>query len=299
MNEIELVKWIGRQRGVEGLGDDCAILPGGRGSEILVTTDMLIEDVHFRRRHAPELVGHLALARGLSDIAAMGGIPSACLLSLALPKWTTDDWVQRFYAGLLKLARRHKTPLAGGDISHSVKLTADIVVIGECPRQWILRRGGARPGDGIYVSGGLGGAGVRKYEPVAFEPRIALGHFLSNSFANADWQITACMDITDGLALDLHRLCVESKVAAVIDRPLPVAPGATLKQALSAGEDYELLFTGDGEIPEWHEGVPLTRIGTIAKGRPGAMTLFGQPLEPRGYDHLKKKQAGRGGRGSR
>lgn len=278
MTELSLIRWI-RGRG-HGIGDDCAILPGGRGLELLVTTDLLIEDVHFRRAHRPELVGHKALGRGLSDIAAMGGTPRWCLLSLALPPWATAAWTKRFYNGLLALAARHRTKLAGGDLAHSNRLTADIVVIGEAPREAILRRSGARRGDGIYVTGVLGGAGVRNYAPTPFEPRLATGRFLRG-------RASACMDLTDGLALDLHRLCLESKLAAVIDRPLPVANGATLTQVLEAGEDYELLFTAPAEPPRSHRGLPITRIGTMVRGKPGNLELFGRRLTPRGYDHLQ------------
>lgn len=285
MTELGLVRWI-RDRG-HGIGDDCAILPpGGRGRELLVTTDLLIEGVHFRRTHQPELVGHKALGRGLSDIAAMGATPRWCLLSLALPPWATTAWTKRFYSGLLALAKRHRTKLVGGDLAHSNRLTADIVVIGEAPRTAILRRDGARPGDGIYVTGVLGAAGVANYAPTLFEPRLVTGRFL------AGLRATACMDLTDGLALDLHRLCLESKAGAVIDRPLPVAHGATLTQALEAGEDYELLFTASAEPPRSHRGLPITRIGTIVSGRPGTLELFGRRLAPKGYDHFKKKKQG-------
>lgn len=283
MTELGLIHWI-RRRG-HGIGDDCAILPGGRGQELLVTTDMLIEDVHFRRGHKPELIGHKALGRGLSDIAAMGGTPRWCLLSLALPPWASTAWTRRFYNGLLALAKRHRTKLVGGDLAHSDRLMADIVVIGEAPRSAILRRDGARPGDGIYVTGVLGAAGVRNYAPTLFEPRIATGRFLHG-------RASACMDLTDGLALDLHRLCLESKAAAVIDRPLPVAHGATLTQALEAGEDYELLFTAPAEPPRSHRGLPITRIGTIVRGRAGTLELFGRRLAPKGYDHFRKQTKG-------
>lgn len=278
MTELDLVRWI-RARG-RGIGDDCAVLPGGRGNNMLVTTDMLIEDVHFRRADPPALVGHRALARGLSDIAAMGGVPRWCLLSLAVPEWASAAWTKRFFAGLLDLAKLHKTPLVGGDTSHARQAVADIVVIGEAPRGEELRRSGARPGDGIYVSGALGGAGARNYAPVKIEPRLALGRFLRKKRA------TACMDITDGLSLDLHRLCVESGVAAVIDHPLPVVHGATLEQALHAGDDYELLFTAREEPPRSYRGLALTRIGSIVKGPAGRLELFGRRHTPKGYDHL-------------
>lgn len=271
-SELELVEWL-RARG-PAIGDDCAVLPSpGSRHDLLVTTDFLIEDVHFLRRHPPRRIGHRALARGLSDIAAMGGTPRWCFISLALAEWAGDRWVKSFYDGLLLLAARYATALAGGDLSRSSRVTADIVVIGIAPRGKALLRSGAKPNDAIYVSGVLGGS------PALPEPRIALGRSLRS-------RATACMDLSDGLSLDLHRLCRESNAAAVIDRPLPVARGATLEQALHAGEDYELLFTSPRRIGAF-QGLPVTRIGTIVDGPPGSMTLFGRPLAPGGWDHFR------------
>ncbi|MEZ5354680.1 MAG: thiamine-phosphate kinase [Bryobacteraceae bacterium] len=241
--------------------------------QLLVTTDFLIEDVHFLQAHPAPRIGHRALARGLSDIAAMGGTPRWCLVSLALAPWATDAWVKGFYKGLLDLAARHKTQLVGGDLSRSNRVTADIVVLGAAPRGHVLLRSGAKPGDAIYVSGVLGGS------PDLPEPRLALGRSLRG-------RATACMDISDGLSIDLHRLCLESGVAAAVDRPLPIAHGASLEQALHAGEDYELLFTSPHRIAS-RRALPITRIGTIVDGPSGAMTLFGEPLAPAGWDHFR------------
>jgi thiamine-monophosphate kinase len=269
---------------VLGIGDDCAIFrPRGAAEDLLFTTDLFIEGVHFRPdTHRPQDAGWKVLARGLSDIAAMGGEPRFCLLSLALAPWTDRRWIDRFYAGLLGAG----VPLAGGDIGHADKLAADIVVCGAVPRGQALRRDGARAGDGVYVSGCLGGsarglatrsgrAWKRHLRP---EPRLALGRFLRG-------RATAAMDLSDGLSLDLHRLCLASRLAADIQGP-PRFPGATVEQALHGGEDYELLFTARTAVPSLFEGVPLTRIGTMRRGRPGDVTLDGAPLPPLGYGHL-------------
>ena len=137
-----------------GIGDDCAIYrPRGSPEDLLFTTDLLLEDVHFRRAtHPPEAVGHKALARGLSDIAAMGGVPRFCLLSLAMGERTGQAWMQRFYDGLLRLARKAGALLAGGDLARAArggKMACDIVVCGAVPRGRALRRDGARAGDAI------------------------------------------------------------------------------------------------------------------------------------------------------
>ena len=207
---------------------------------------MLIEDVHFHKNtHRATDVGWKALARGLSDIAAMGGTPRFFLVSLAVARWAGTRWVDGFYRGALRLARRAGLPLAGGDVARSEKLGCDVVVCGSLPRGTALRRSGARPGDAIYVSGRLGGSalGLRLGRGPAWqrhlrpEPRLALGRFLRERLG-----ASAALDLSDGLSLDLRRLCLASKQSAAIEAP-PLYPGATLDEALHGGEDYELLFT--------------------------------------------------------
>ncbi len=277
-----------------GIGDDCAIFrPRGGAEDLLFTTDLLVEDVHFRREtHKPEELGWKALARGLSDIAAMGGEPRFCLVSLALGDGNGEKWVDGFYRGLLRLAAREKTALAGGDLGRAAKTVCDIVVCGAAPRGKSLRRDTARAGDAIYVSGELGASarGLRTRKGAAWrrhlrpEPRLALGRYLRTRL-----RATACMDLSDGLSLDLYRMCVRSGLSAVIGNP-PIFRGATLADALHGGEDYELLFTlppGRG-APARFEGLRLTRIGTMRKGRAGDVWLGDLPLPPFGYDHFRK-----------
>src|SRR5579859_2459069 len=141
-----------------GIGDDCAVLHLPRGHEALVTTDFSLEGIHFRRDwQSPECIGHRCLVRGLSDIAAMGGQPIAAFLSLALPQDLPQKWLDRFFVGLLRLARQHKVELAGGDTSQSPRgFLADIMVIGSVERGKSLLRSGARIGDSVYVTGKLG-----------------------------------------------------------------------------------------------------------------------------------------------
>ncbi len=277
-----------------GIGDDCAIFrPEGGTQDLLFTTDLLIEGVHFERTtHPPAVVGRKALARGLSDIAAMGGDPLFCLLSLGLPQWAGEGWVDRFYGGLLKLAKASGVVLAGGDLAHTECVVCDIMVAGSVPQGRALSRDGARPGDAIYVSGRLGGSALglatkrgrawqRHLRP---EPRLALGRYLREKL-----HATAAMDLSDGLSLDLRRLCIASKVAAEIERP-PVFPGASLEQVLHGGEDYELLFTvrPNTRVPARFENLPLSRIGVIRRGPAGRVLLGGRPLAPLGYDHFRR-----------
>jgi thiamine-monophosphate kinase len=304
-DEIDLIARIGRlvpsRRApgvVLGIGDDCAIFrPRGALEDLIFTTDLLIEDVHFLAKRdgrsvRAEDLGWKTLARGLSDIAAMGGEPRFCLLSLALPPWAGPRWVDGFYRGLLALANREKTALLGGDTGHAEKAMCDIVVCGAVPRGGALLRGGARAGDAIYVSGVLGGSalGLARGRGAAWrrhlrpEPRLALGRFL-----RARLGATAAMDLSDGLSLDLRRLALASGLAAEITAP-PVWPGATLDQALHGGEDYELLFTASPRkrVPAEFAGIPLTRVGTMRRGTPGEVALDGAPLPPLGYDHVAR-----------
>lgn len=295
----EIRRRIGKPRAagvVLGIGDDCAIFrPRGAGEDLLFTTDLLLEDVHFRHAtHTAKDVGWKALARGLSDIAAMGGTPRFFLLSLAVGRWAESRWVDGFYDGALELASREKVSLIGGDVARSEKAGCDVVVCGSVPRGHALRRDGARPGDGIYISGRLGGSalGLARGRGAAWrrhtrpEPRLALGRFLRDRL-----HASAAMDLSDGLSLDLRRLCRASGTSAVIERP-PRYPGASVEQALHGGEDYELLFTlpAKTRAPAEFGGIPLTRIGVIKKGRTGDVLLDGTRLQPLGYDHFRKRR---------
>jgi thiamine-monophosphate kinase len=304
-----------------GIGDDCAILRAPRGHELLVTTDFSLEGRHFRRAwHTPQSVGHRTLARGLSDIAAMGGRPLAAFLSLALPKVVARDtrWIDGFFEGLLALAVESKTPLAGGDTAEAPgdEVLADIVLVGSAPAGRALTRSGAKPGDGIYCTGALGGAAAelaalarapgefqrantRDDHPHLFpQPRLAVGQALVRRRL-----ASACIDVSDGLSTDLAHLCEASGVAAELDAALlpahpltaALAPAKQMAAVLHGGEDYELLFTARPgvKIPRSIAGVAITRIGRITrfnKSRP-RMTILAEgtrfELQPRGWEHLR------------
>jgi thiamine-monophosphate kinase len=302
MNEIDLIERIRRKVPgaaraglVVGIGDDCAVFrPRGAAADLLLTTDLVVEDVHFRAdTHSAEAVGYRVLARGLSDIAAMGGTPRLTLLSLALAPWVDQAWLDGFYRGFLRLAGKTGTTLAGGDLSRAARLVCDVVVVGDVPRGAALRRGGARPADQVCVSGLLGasalgletGRGPAWRKHLRPEPRLRLGRFLREEL-----HATAAMDLSDGLSIDLRRLCLASGVAASLDGELPVFAGASINQALHGGEDYELLFTvrPGVQLPRRFERTPLARIGVIRKGKPGAVMFREQPLEPLGWDHLRR-----------
>ena len=301
-----------------GIGDDCAVLRPRRREDLLVTTDLSLENVHFRRDwHPAASVGHRCLARGLSDLAAMGARPEAAFLSLAVPPSLTvpagKSWLQGFLDGFLALADRHDVALAGGDTARSPRgaggglVTADIVLVGSVPRGKALLRSGARAGDIIYVTGALGGSAAElkalERRPAAFrveeqsghphlypEPRLAAGRkLMRRGLANA------AIDLSDGLSTDLAHLCDESGLAAVIEaEALPVDARATLQQALHGGEDYELLFTASAKtsIPRRLGGVSVHPIGRMQKPGKGPQILLQQAgksaaLPPGGWEHFR------------
>ena len=259
------------RRGSPLIGDDCAVIPSPTGRDLLLKADLSIEGVHFTRESSAEEIGARAVARSLSDIAAMGGTPLYCLLSIALAPWTDEQWIDGFYRGVNQLLRKTKVSLAGGDISHAGQFVCDVMLVGSIARGKSLLRSGARTGDALYVSGPLGGW---RNKP-AITPRLELGRKLVGV-------ATACMDISDGLALDLHRLCKASGVGAELDN-VPLLKGATLDQALHDGEDYELLYTAPPRAK-----APGIRIGSIVKGKAGAVRYQGKALKPIGYDHTRQ-----------
>jgi thiamine-monophosphate kinase len=295
---------------VRGIGDDCAILRPSPGAELLVTTDLCLENVHFRRAwHPAAAVGHRCLTRGLSDIAAMGGEPLACFLSLGLPKNLPQSWVDGFLRGLLGLARRFQVQLAGGDISSALQITADIVVTGQVPAGKAVLRSGGRPGDRIYVTGSLGGSAAvlkqlfagKKIKPTKSNahfypvPRIAVGTWLRKHGL-----ASAMIDLSDGLSVDLAHICEESRVTAkVIAGQVPIGKDADLQLALHGGEDYELLFTAPkrAKVPRHIAGVNITEIGALGNLADywSAIQILGEngkvrPLPQRGWEHFKKQR---------
>ena len=269
MTEDSIIRKLRRRSPL--IGDDCAVIPSPHGRDLLLKADLSIEGVHFTRDSKAEEIGARAVARSLSDIAAMGGTPLYCLISMALAPWTDERWIDGFYRGVYKMLRKAKASLAGGDISHADKLVCDVMLCGEVAKGKALLRSGAKVNDALYVSNPLGGW---RNTPVVV-PRLEFGRKLVGI-------ATACMVISDGLALDLHRLCKASGVAAELEN-VPLLRGATLDQALHDGEDYELLYTAPPQVK-----APGIRIGSITRGKPGAVRYGGKPLKPIGYDHTRQ-----------
>jgi thiamine-monophosphate kinase len=256
-----------------GIGDDCAVLGAAAGRETVVTTDLFLEGRHFRRDwHTAESAGHRCLARGLSDLAAMGADPHAVFLSLSLPRECEVAWVDGFLRGFGALAERFGVELAGGDTSESPAgwgIFADVVAVGSVPEGMALLRSGARVGDGIFVTGTLGGAAAelsRLQSGAAGQERLPEPRVRVGSSLRTVGMARAGMDLSDGLSSDLRKLCEASGVGAEIwEEALPVAEGASVEQALHGGEDYELLFTAwEGAIVEREiRGVKVTKVGRV------------------------------------
>lgn len=300
MSETSLVNLIRKRasRGkpnrslIAGIGDDCAIFRPRAGEDMVFTSDFVLEDRHFTLdTHKPADIGHKALARSLSDLAAMGSRPEFCLVSLAIPSSLGATWIDAFYKGLLKLAELSGIIVAGGDLASFDKVIADVMCCGSVPKGTALRRNGARVGDTVYVTGILGasangfhtrsGANWRRH--LRPQPQLDAGSLLR------ELKATSCIDISDGLSLDLHRLCLESGVGAELTGELPVARGATQNEALHGGEDYELLFTAAPEtpIPLLLDNLAVTPIGKIKKSHPGTIRFAGRNLKPAAFQHFR------------
>lgn len=285
-------RWLGAAAPAAptGMGDDCAVLPPAKHSgsakkrpapATLVTVDPVIFGEHFDAAIPPRAVGRKLLRRNLSDIAAMGGRPTAAVLALALDPRTRLDWLEAFYRGLAADARRFGVPLVGGDLAtHHGGLVASLTLLGEttAPDARALTRAGARIGDFIAVTGRLGGS-LPSGRHHSFTPRLAEGRWLARRP-----EVVALMDLSDGLAKDVHSLTPDDARPLLFGEILPRHPGVDLRGALTDGEDYELLFalraTPAGAqklLAAWRRAfprLPLTVIGRFApRAAPAAGAL--------------------------
>jgi len=221
-----------------GIGDDAAVLPLDPKKYLLLTADMLTEGVHFTNKTSGEAIGRKAIASSISDIAAMGGLPRYAVVSIGLKPSTSWAKVEAIYRGMRKIAKKFGTGIVGGDTVRHAKLVINVAMIGEVGKKHLVRRNGARPGDQIFVTGGLGRslAGERH---LRFIPRVDQAQYLVSRF-----KPNAMIDISDGLVADLGHILAQSRTGAVLEEAsIPLNKGARLKDALYDGEDFELLFT--------------------------------------------------------
>lgn len=309
MNEFELIARLTKSLPtnptvVTGAGDDCAVLDLGLPDQwLLFKTDAVVEGIHFPRDTAPEKIGHKALARCLSDIAAMAGTPVATLVTIALPQKFDVTFVEAIYAGVNALARKHGVAVVGGETTtNPERLLISIALLGFVPRGQAVRRAGARVGDAIFVTGELGGSLAGKH--LEFEPRLAEARWLAENFS-----IHAMIDLSDGLAGDLRHVLKASHAGAeLLKSAVPIARVARLRAkgppptkppfvaALTDGEDFELLFTvASAEavklLDAWKKQFPKLRLSCIGKiTAGGGITIRdrtgAQPFTSDGYVHF-------------
>jgi thiamine-monophosphate kinase len=312
MAEFELIADIRRRCGIAppvtiGIGDDAAVLQHTAATTEVVTTDMLMEGVDFLVDEvAPELIGRKCLAVNLSDIAAMGAKPTAAFVSVALPIALGRPFADRFFAGLLDYAAAESVTIAGGDTNTwRGPLVCSITLLGEPVGGRPVLRAGAQPGDWLCVTGACGGSLAGRH--LTFTPRL-------QEVAELVQRVTvrSMLDISDGLAADLHHLLKESGVGAIVDAAaIPIHADVALlppiktplQRALSDGEDFELLFTiaaedGPGLLQSWRHATPITRIGVITSSKGcWLQTATGQePLLPLGWTHALDGSHGDGAR---
>ena len=317
---------------IVGIGDDAAVVRPERGALTVLTTDALVEGVHFDRAFTPPGdIGHKALAVSLSDLASMGATPQQALLSLALPPTLQVTELDALIKGVTTLATEHRTAVVGGNVTRSSgPLFVEVTACGSVKPRRVLTRAGARPGDALYVSGSVGGAGAglallqgRAVSEATGEaaagldavrrrflrpdPRIRLGTLLGRNRVSR-----ACVDLSDGLADALHQLSTSSGVGLIIDAAaIPVQSEARqwwdaqgvdpLDASLTSGEDYELLFTVSPKatralvaVRRLIKDLPLTRIGKVTKSRDVILRRDEQDLPlPSGFEHFKEEVAGR------
>jgi thiamine-monophosphate kinase len=288
--EFDFLDWIRQQERKSpilnvGIGDDLAALKWPGDDLLLVGVDQVIDGLHFDSAvHTPEQIGRKAMNRNLSDCAAMGCLPAAALAAVALPRSYSLEQAKQLYEGLRAAGAAYDCSLVGGDTaSWDGKLVLSVTILGRSAGQKPVTRGGAKPGDQIYVTGPLGGSILGRH--ISFEPPVKLGR------ENAPIA-TAMIDLSDGLSRDLGHICRASGVGAIVESELvPVHDDATqlswrdaippLDHALNDGEDYELLFTAS-QTPT--SGI---RIGTVVAG-PGIFLQSGKErvaLKPRGWEH--------------
>ena len=232
-----------------GPGDDCAVVRGDESWDVLLKTDVVVEGLHFLPGTAPARVGHKALARAISDIAAMGGLPTHALVTLLIDPQRSIEEVEELYRGMNALADRYGISLAGGECSSLPQpgLIINIALTGKVERGQAILRSGGKPGDIVAVTGPLGGSFARGHH-LDFEPRVELARQL----AQAPYRPHAMMDLSDGLAVDLPRLAAASQCSFELqEETLPCQAGCTPQQAMGDGEDYELLLCYSPD--EWQQ----------------------------------------------
>jgi len=310
VREDEITAWFAEQRKLSpedfpiGIGDDMAEVRLAGEESVLITTDMLLDGVHFDLSKVTlREAAYKAMAVNLSDCAAMATVPVAAVVCVALPKGFGFEELKEIHKGILQASDKYDCALVGGDITvwrDREPFVISIAMISRCAGVKPVKRSGAKVGDVICVTGFLGGADLGRH--LKFEPRIKEARFLAESFV-----INSMIDLSDGLSCDLNRICQQSKVGALIEaNAIPISAEAKKKKeplasALNDGEDFELLFTlSEDEFSKllngWNQPVAVTRIGAITdSGKMQIKKAAGEieNLVPGGYDHLERDCKGK------
>lgn len=309
MNEFDLIHRLTRSLPandsvVVGAGDDCAVLDLGLPDRLLLfKTDAVVQGIHFTLETPPEKIGHKALARCLSDIAAMAGTPNSALITLALPPNFDPVFVEKIYSGMDALARRHHVAIVGGETTTNPGgILISLALLGTVPRGKCILRSGAKSGDALFVTGELGGSLSGKH--LDFEPRLDEARWLADHFP-----IHAMIDLSDGLAGDLRHIVHASHVGAeLLATSIPASRASRLAAksegsakppllaALTDGEDFELLFTTASRdavplLDAWKKHFPKLKLSCVGKITAGAgITIRNKegtrPLAAHGYEHF-------------
>ncbi len=277
-------------RVIKGIGDDAAVISYKKGKYLLFTSDMMLEGTHFYRNAGGYLIGKKAINASISDIAAMGGLPKAALISLGVPGSLDVKYTDALYRGIRDAANRFNIDIGGGDTIESNKIIIDISLLGEVEKNHLLLRSNAKEGDGIFVTGAIGGTFRHKH--LDFVPRLKEARFLAGNF-----RIHAAIDISDGLLSDLGHVLDASEAGALIfEKQIPVSKDAKdFDSAIRDGEDFELIFTmpqseKERLIRTWPFKTRLSEIGEIC-GRHGGFNLAYKngsvkKVRPEGFSHF-------------
>ncbi len=271
---------------LDATGDDCAVLPlNDSRYDLVLTSDPLIEGVHFTKTAAPEQIGHKAVARVLSDFAAMGADPQYLLINLVAPPDQNVRFLKKIYTGIFTLCKSFNTKVVGGDLARGKILEIHVFGVGRVAKGDALLRSGACVEDILYVTGPLGGS-LKNNRHLTFTPRISEGKWLRQT-----GRVSSMIDLSDGLATDLRHILRASGVGANLNSA-KIPKIGTLEQALFDGEDFELLFTVRAQEIDLFDSQctnnskhTFSKIGTITD-RPEILTLDGVPIEGNAFDHF-------------